>query len=178
MFPPGRAFTPNAPRPMRRRHFSSPLESRLPVAVPLSILALIVRDACEEHRAPIAARALAVRTMSASMSSLVDLQHIGWLQLTWTLSQAARVSARVFKGMAFSIEIGRRNGGLSSSPRSRWQGLFGQARVVMHNPLEQGAVDAVDLFIDFLTLNPQRFGVRKQPARSCWPVSPDAPPGH
>jgi len=32
----------------------------------------------------------------------------------------------------------------------------------MHNPLEQGAVDAVDLFVDFLTLNPQRFGVGKQ----------------
>ena len=37
------------------------------------------------------------------MSSLVDLQHIGWLQLTWTLSQAARVSARVLKGMAMSL---------------------------------------------------------------------------
>jgi len=47
--------------------------------------------------------------MSAFMSSLVDLQHIGWLQLTRTLSQAARVPARVLKGMAISIERGRRN---------------------------------------------------------------------
>lgn len=38
------------------------VEIRLPVAVALPLLALIVRNAGEEHRAPIAARGLAVRT--------------------------------------------------------------------------------------------------------------------